>query len=74
MNNPVFATKCKTAALSLYKLGREKEGYQQGNSYGTPYRYKEETWADDVGDYSTNEPNMNGTAGAILKMTHFSRK
>lgn len=48
LNDPVFATKCKEAALSLYKLGREMEGYQQGNSYGAPYRYNEETWADDM--------------------------
>ena len=24
------------------------EGYQQGNSYGAPYRYNEQTWADDM--------------------------
>jgi hypothetical protein len=27
---------------------------------------------DDVGDYSTNEPTMDGTAGAILMMAHFA--
>ena len=26
---------------------------------------------DDIGDYSTNEPTMDGTAGAILMMAHF---
>ena len=36
------------AARTLYQLGREKEGFQQGNSYGAPYRYTEETWADDM--------------------------
>jgi endoglucanase len=29
-------------------MGKEKEGFQQGNSYGAPYRYGEETWADDM--------------------------
>jgi endoglucanase len=48
LDDPVFAAKCKSAAISLYQLGREKEGYQQGNSYGAPYRYNEETWADDM--------------------------
>src|SRR5690606_4554437 len=24
------------------------EGFQQGNSYGAPYRYNEDTWADDM--------------------------
>jgi hypothetical protein len=27
---------------------------------------------DDIGDYATNEPTMDGTADAILMMTHFS--
>lgn len=36
------------AAAHLYNLGKEKPGYQQGNSYGAPYRYLENTWADDM--------------------------
>ncbi len=48
LNDPVFAEKCLTAAISLYSLGKQKEGFQQGNSYGAPYRYEEETWADDM--------------------------
>lgn len=46
--DPHFAGQCLEAAISLYSLGKEKEGYQQGNSYGAPYRYGEETWADDM--------------------------
>jgi hypothetical protein len=48
LNDPVFAEKCLEAARTLYALGKEKEGFQQGNSYGAPYRYGEETWADDM--------------------------
>lgn len=48
LDDMAFAEKCKQAALSLYRLGREKEGYMQGNSYGAPYRYNESTWADDM--------------------------
>lgn len=48
LDDQVFADRCLNAAKSLYKLGREKEGFQQGNSYGAPYRYGEETWADDM--------------------------
>ena len=48
LNDQVFAEKCRQAALSLFALGRAKEGYQQGNSYGAPYRYNESTWADDM--------------------------
>ena len=44
----IFANRCLAAAKTLYNLGKEKEGFQQGNSYGAPYRYGEETWADDM--------------------------
>lgn len=43
-----FAERCRKAALSLYALGREKEGYQQGNSVKAPYRYNEDTFNDDM--------------------------
>jgi len=43
-----FAKTCLQAAIELYKMGQEKEGYQQGNSFGAPYRYEENTWADDM--------------------------
>lgn len=43
-----FAAHCLQAGLNVYELGRAKEGVQQGNSYGAPYRYEETTWADDM--------------------------
>ena len=43
-----FALRCEQAAKELFQLGQQKEGYQQGNSYGAPYRYNEDTWADDM--------------------------
>ncbi len=43
-----FAAHCLRAGLNVYELGRAKEGVQQGNSYGAPYRYEETTWADDM--------------------------
>ncbi|HSE32797.1 MAG TPA: glycoside hydrolase family 9 protein [Pyrinomonadaceae bacterium] len=48
MNDSVFAEKCLKAALELYRIGKQHEGYQQGNSFGAPYRYNEDTWADDM--------------------------
>ena len=48
LHDPVYADKCLAAAQSLYRMGKESEGYQQGNSYGAPYRYTEDTWADDM--------------------------
>jgi len=43
-----FAVRCLQAGREVYALGRAKEGLQQGNSYGAPYRYEETTWADDM--------------------------
>ena len=43
-----FAETCLQAALDLYGMGQDQEGYQQGNSFSAPYRYEENTWADDM--------------------------
>jgi peptidoglycan/xylan/chitin deacetylase (PgdA/CDA1 family) len=48
VGDPVFADKCLRAAQELYQLGKQNEGYQQGNSFKAPYRYTENTWADDM--------------------------
>ncbi|MEN6428258.1 MAG: glycoside hydrolase family 9 protein [Phycisphaerales bacterium] len=47
-NRAGFARQCLTAGEEVYQLGRDREGVQQGNSYGAPYRYAETTWADDM--------------------------
>jgi hypothetical protein len=43
-----FAQTLLQAGKEVYELGHAKEGVQQGNSYGAPYRYAETTWADDM--------------------------
>lgn len=43
-----YAERLLRAGKEVYALGRAKEGVQQGNSYGAPYRYAETTWADDM--------------------------
>lgn len=43
-----YAKKLLQAGMEVYALGKAKEGVQQGNSYGAPYRYEETTWADDM--------------------------
>ncbi|MHC1769038.1 MAG: glycoside hydrolase family 9 protein [Verrucomicrobiia bacterium] len=43
-----FARRCLRAGREVYELGKAKEGVQQGNSFGAPYRYAETTWADDM--------------------------
>ena len=47
-NQAGFARRCLTAGEEVYQLGRDREGVQQGNSYGAPYRYAETTWTDDM--------------------------
>lgn len=48
LKNPMLAEQYLKAAVELYEMGKRQEGYQQGNSYGAPYRYNEDTWADDM--------------------------
>jgi len=48
LKDSILSTIFLKAAKSLYKLGKDKRGFQQGNSYGAPYRYSEKTWADDM--------------------------
>ena len=43
-----YAMTLLRAGREVYGLGKTKEGVQQGNSYGAPYRYEETTWADDM--------------------------
>ncbi len=47
-HDTVYSQKCLRAAKEVYELGKKREGVQQGNSYGSPYRYAESTWADDM--------------------------
>ena len=46
--DPLYADYCLKKAIDLYLYAKENEGFQQGNSFGAPYRYNEETWADDM--------------------------
>jgi len=43
-----YAATLLRAGREVYALGKAKEGVQQGDSYGAPYRYEETTWADDM--------------------------
>jgi endoglucanase len=43
-----YAARLLLAGREVYALGKAREGVQQGNSYGAPYRYEETTWADDM--------------------------
>ena len=54
LKKTAFADKCLNAARDLYAMGKRQEGFQQGNSFGAPYRYNESTWADDM-EYAAAE-------------------
>ena len=54
LKEPVFAEKCLKAGVELYEMGIRRPGFQQGNSFGAPYRYNEDTWADDM-EYAAAE-------------------
>jgi hypothetical protein len=43
-----YAERCLAAGREVYAMGKAHEGVQQGNSYKSPYRYAETTWADDM--------------------------
>ncbi|HEY0459563.1 MAG TPA: glycoside hydrolase family 9 protein [Pyrinomonadaceae bacterium] len=48
LKNVLQAEQFLKAAIELYAMGKRQEGFQQGNSWGAPYRYNEDTWADDM--------------------------
>lgn len=48
LGDHAYAARCLQAAKEVYALGKQHEGFQQGNSYRAPYRYEEDTWADDM--------------------------
>lgn len=43
-----FAERCLMAGKDVYAMGKQRPGVQQGNSFKSPYRYAETTWADDM--------------------------
>lgn len=73
LDDPVFAEKCRVAALELYRMGKEQEGYQQGNSYGSPYRYNEDTWADDMEWGAAELYALTGEDHYLQDAVHYSK-
>ena len=73
LGDHLFAGKCLEAAVTLYELGKEKEGFQQGNSYGAPYRYGEVTWADDMEWGAAELYNTTGEKGYLDDALRYAR-
>ncbi len=69
----LFAEKCLIAGKEVYELGRAKEGSQQGNSYGAPYRYEETTWADDMEWGGAEMFRATGDKKYLVQAKHYSQ-
>jgi endoglucanase len=68
-----FSASCLTAARSLYLMGHVREGFQQGNSYGAPYRYNERTWADDMEWAAAELYATTGESRFLQDAVHYAR-
>ena len=66
----VYLHKARTA----YALGRANEGFQQGNSYGAPYRYNESTWADDMEWGAAELYRVTGERQYLAEAKHYARQ
>jgi hypothetical protein len=74
LNDKAYAAECLEAAMDLYQMGKEQEGYQQGNSYGAPYRYSEDTWADDMEWAATELFKATGKQKYLLDAIDYARQ
>ena len=72
--NPGFALRCRQAAIELYALGERNPGYQQGNSYGAPYRYNEDSWHDDMEWGAAELYRLTGKAEYLRKAVNHARE
>ena len=67
-----FARRCLQAGREVYALGRANEGVQQGNSYGSPYRYAETTWADDMEWGAAEMFRATGETNFLAEAKHYA--
>lgn len=72
--DPAFAAKSLAAAKTAYAMGRANEGYQQGNSFGAPYRYAERTWSDDMEWGAAELFAATGDADYLADAKHYARR
>jgi endoglucanase len=67
-----WAARCLQAGREVYELGRAQEGVQQGNSYKSPYRYEERTWADDMEWGAAELFRATGERRYLEEATHYA--
>jgi peptidoglycan/xylan/chitin deacetylase (PgdA/CDA1 family) len=73
LKSPLQAAQYLKAAIELYELGKRHEGFQQGNSYGAPYRYNEDTWADDMEWAAAELYKATGKANYLADAKRYAR-
>jgi hypothetical protein len=69
----VFAMQSLRAGREVYAMGKRQKGYQQGNSYGAPYRYSERTWADDMEWGAAELFRATGEPAYLQDAIHYAR-
>ncbi len=67
-----FALRCRQASEELYQMGKNHEGFQQGNSFGAPYRYNEDSWADDMEWGATELFKITGKEDYLTDAIHYA--
>ncbi|MEP6946514.1 MAG: glycoside hydrolase family 9 protein [Acidobacteriota bacterium] len=73
LRDTAFSAKCLKAAKELYEMGKRQEGFQQGNSFGAPYRYNEITWADDMEWAAAELFKATQKAAYLTEAIHYAR-
>src|SRR5690606_30850077 len=69
-----FALRCRNAAVELFEMGEKNPGFQQGNSYGAPYRYNEDSWHDDIEWGAAELYRLTGDQEYLEKSIHHARQ
>lgn len=69
-----FALRCRQTAIELFAMGEVNPGFQQGNSYGAPYRYNEDSWHDDMEWGAAELFKLTGAQKYLEKSLRHARK
>ena len=73
LNNPVYAAKCLQAAEEVYRMGLKQPGCQEGTPHLAPYRYCENTWADDMEWGAAELYRLTGNESYLKDAKRFAR-
>ena len=71
--DPGFSAQCRQASIELFEMGEKNPGFQQGNSYGAPYRYNEDSWHDDMEWGAAELYKLTGESDYLDKAMQYAR-